>query len=408
MNKTLKLFNQAGVLALGLMVFSGCGNEEEISPASEPRVANLPPTKLDRMLNPLAADIGPALTREDAKKLNAQFEVIAQGAAKALQSKGFRELIKAEASKRRNGQFDALYSLLKDQSVDGQLFKSVLSSSLDRLPNGLNTFVGNSQDLEASVHPLLNFSVPVHIEDWDTDKFVPLVAIFPVDYDEATATRVKAYNGDGEVVWLDAKREPGVPVVVVGLNEREGLRGSDYYLSSDWRGLGPVQANPSNARLEACRVDMRSEILGGFKFTDINMYEDWLAGDVEVRLRIAVPNASGPDARFASEHPYEEIRRLVQQEFRAVGYNLFPWSTGAIGNIVTYHWTEEDWPHLGLQEVTVSVGRNFSTSPSIESTIGLKFGTRDTDDIIGQRWIDFRDCTIELPIGSGFVFKTGQ
>jgi len=46
------------------------------------------------------------------------------------------------------------------------------------------------------------------------------VAVRPIGYNEKTTDKIKAYDTEGNIHWLNAKEQPDFPVIVIGLNER--------------------------------------------------------------------------------------------------------------------------------------------------------------------------------------------
>ena len=63
-------------------------------------------------------------------------------------------------------------------------------------------------------------------QNWDTEKYTPMVAFIPVDYDEKTFTEVTAYDMNGVKHQLNTKVEPDFPVIVVGISERVDSNGN--------------------------------------------------------------------------------------------------------------------------------------------------------------------------------------
>ncbi|MEO6729508.1 MAG: DUF3103 family protein, partial [Candidatus Dojkabacteria bacterium] len=150
---------------------------------------------------------------------NSIMDKIAKQLAVNLKQKDMRAFVKSEALKQFDGDYDILYRNIKDIVISGKALKS-------HLVNNTKDSELSSNDVEelASTMPLLNISVPMNIEKWDTDNYTPMVAVVPADYDDKTAKLVKAYDGDGNIHYLDATKSPDVPVVVVGLNERTRIK----------------------------------------------------------------------------------------------------------------------------------------------------------------------------------------
>lgn len=70
------------------------------------------------------------------------------------------------------------------------------------------------------LYPSLQFVVPVHIDNWDS-QFIPPVTFIPENYDEHLNQSITAFKGAKKLNILTTS-EPSFPVIVIGLNERIG------------------------------------------------------------------------------------------------------------------------------------------------------------------------------------------
>ena len=169
---------------------------------------------------PETANITP---QKDANTINADLNQIAQGLAVALKNGEMQQLIRREAMKKFDGDFDILYSQVKTSRVGSNAVQEVLAqSTLNR--NSRMSAVEALEALNAKTAslPLLNISVPVNIDKWQAGNEEVLVAVSPsswVQNEKALAT-ITAYDSKGNIHLLDAKIAPDFPVVVIGLNER--------------------------------------------------------------------------------------------------------------------------------------------------------------------------------------------
>jgi len=156
-------------------------------------------------------------------------EKAARKLAKSLANAQLRSFIKSEVLKKFDGDYDVLFSTVKEFAQSNSL------SGVDL----------NSEELQYSDElPLLNVAVPVNIEKWDAQTYTPLVAYLPEDYDEKTATQITAFDGNGEAHLLDVKQAPTVPVIVISQNERTLVEQGKVVLKK-----GFVGANTKGARL---------------------------------------------------------------------------------------------------------------------------------------------------------------
>jgi hypothetical protein len=135
--------------------------------------------------------------------------------AKALTTKEVREIIKQEALKRFDKDYDILYQFSKDVSFNG-------SKSLQQI------LAGYAKDSVAFINlteqlPLITIFVP-HIhnfnpEDWNTDQQIPIVAVRKTSSIKKEEV-LNAYNSREEEIILNYRKSPEQPVIVVKENER--------------------------------------------------------------------------------------------------------------------------------------------------------------------------------------------
>lgn len=155
------------------------------------------------------ATVVPVEDQSGARKRVAIYKVqAAKILAKAVNEEQVRILIKEEALKRFNGDYDVLFQQVQNKEVKN---KKSLYSLLSELADSPQQFKEVSDNL-----PLLTIYVPTFFsaEKWNTATQIPIVAV----RDEED--RLIAFNDKGESVELSPKEEPNIPIVVVKLNDR--------------------------------------------------------------------------------------------------------------------------------------------------------------------------------------------
>ena len=147
-------------------------------------------------------------------------------------NKSFRNLIKEEALKMFDGDYDVLLSNIVNYSIEmaGSSVKSAGESYCvrDLLQSHFKSSSGQTENKSSgsviddliSKYPYLQISVPVNAENWVDDTYVPVVTFIPYEFDEAAITEVTGYTSDGNTIVLDAIVPPEDPVIVIGMNER--------------------------------------------------------------------------------------------------------------------------------------------------------------------------------------------
>lgn len=248
--------------------------------------------------------------------------------------------------------------------------------------------------------PLLNVSVPVNIDKWDTEAFAPLVAVVPSNYDEKTTKKIKAYDQNGDIHWLDSKKEPDFQVVVVGINERTEINTEGnielkkaFKVPSVKKGFTSVNIMSAPPIDEGggggggggtppppiCRINGQYEYLHAIKFPGNSLqqyYEDWVLGAPELRVTIFKPTNNFTTLGQFYEGRYEPAKRDDVNDKWHIPFNgqwaLFNWFNADYGNIVIYKWVEEDSGNI----ITIDV-KGTIAGVELKGTLNIK----NNDDV---------------------------
>ena len=223
-NKMVSVFSKRSMLACmiagGMLSLNSCDDKSNLEPRPK------------RVITPTLGEI-----------INSnELDEIAKALAASMGDESVRTLIKTEALKKFDGDFDILYQNIKERQVGTQTMNDILNE------NGSKS--GTSRTIPiahlAAQMPLLNISVPVNIEKWNTESFEPLVVVSPSSFvqNEMKLTTVKAYDKNGKVHYLDSKKAPDFPVIVVGLNERTTFKNGKMELKTNL----VFSKKPSSAR----------------------------------------------------------------------------------------------------------------------------------------------------------------
>ena len=190
------------------------------------------------------------LTEDFANEYDIRAYDFAVALNKAISENGdLRNFIKNEVIKQVDGDYDLLLSHAFNQNVkpsDIFVTKNGLINNEISVKELLSYYYidthsqtkSSEESLENLIndYPELQISIPVHAEEWNSDNYIPDIAIIPNDYEEFITKKVPGINSEGENIEVDAINEPDVPVIVVGLNER---------LESPRIIIGPVLPFPS-------------------------------------------------------------------------------------------------------------------------------------------------------------------
>ncbi len=165
------------------------------------------------------AEAGQALTVAQLDDQRTQF---AKTLAKALANEEVRSFIKLEAGKQFDLDYDVLFRLVKDKELSGG---RSFSATLAGFAESEAQFARTTASL-----PLLTIFVPelkgFSAKNWDVANQIPMVAVVNSGHDEQKATKIIAFDQEGNQHELDSKEEPNVPVIVVKENERLVAKGA--------------------------------------------------------------------------------------------------------------------------------------------------------------------------------------
>ncbi|MFV0391965.1 MAG: hypothetical protein ACK5KP_08825, partial [Paludibacteraceae bacterium] len=167
----------------------------------------------------------------------------------------FRILVKEEALKMFDGDYDVLLSRVADKQVsygeldngastpdkvkanftvrdlledaysklnaDNRLASPRAMAAVKRMDSRQQAPSGSLSLIDelTEKYPELQISVPVHIADLEDESYIPPVVFVPYEANETTTKYLPAF-GDNEMVVIDAIDVPESAVIVIGMNER--------------------------------------------------------------------------------------------------------------------------------------------------------------------------------------------
>lgn len=140
-----------------------------------------------------------------------RLKYFAKGVAKLLGNAEIRSYLKNEIGKQFDGAFDVLWKTVMAEN------NGAIRNSLKKIYT-INSQISMIDEIEKV--PLLQISLPVNFDKWDGSEPI-LVAYDPVTIDDDECEQIIAYDMKGKEYILDAQKDPAVPVIVVGINERK-------------------------------------------------------------------------------------------------------------------------------------------------------------------------------------------
>ena len=169
--------------------------------------------------------------------------------AKLLENEEVRQVIKEEAMKKTDGDYDILASTLHNKELcNGITIGEKISELLDNYkPDNITDYLNSI----ITAIPNLQVSVPVNCDNWDVDGFIPAVVPVSVNFDDKTNQSIVGYNKKEEPLSFSLKEDPNVPVVVVSVSERIDEKGNFR-----WEDIEPLLQVTNNDSLSIKNRDV--------------------------------------------------------------------------------------------------------------------------------------------------------
>jgi len=285
--------------------------------------------------------------QRDAMVDELMLKYFAMAVAKSLKHPVICQILKSKIGEKFDGDFDILWNQIKDRQISGKSLSSLVDS---RFSDRTKQFLSIETIEEV---PLLQISLPVNFDNWDGESTI-LVAYIPLTLDDMGWTEIFAYDADLKEHILDAKTEPGFPVMVIGINERVEYM-KNAFVQSEER----ILTKATTVRLS------NGEILDSIKVGTIQ--EGWLQGDPEIYMVSA-----GTDGEWDRKERKNLDKVNKCGRWYVYGVTLFDWEIDYWGNHTGYGVFEYD-----------PDGYNYSVDITHQDvTVVVK--NKDNDDFIGN------------------------
>lgn len=144
--------------------------------------------------------------------------------AKSLHDPNLRTAIRDEALKMYDGDYNILFkTFIYHQISTNYVVKNLLSDIYLSDISQIRSDEANADKWMnhlTEIYPNLQISVPVNIDKWDVETFIPPVTFLTDDFDEAEQFEIMAFDADGNAFMINTLDEPDFPVVVISRSER--------------------------------------------------------------------------------------------------------------------------------------------------------------------------------------------
>ncbi len=278
--------------------------------------------------------------------------------SEALQNVEFRKLLKKEALKQQDGDYDVLYQNIKSKSVDkGRTVEDYLFESYIN-KKGVKATKKDFNKLIASV-PDFQISIPVNCKKWETSTQIPLVAYVPTNFDEKTIKYIKAFDVKGNIYYLSAQEEPEVPVIVLSSCERMNYQAPDVTLLD-------ISSDVKYAK----RLSGMTEMIAKIKFNHLSWVEPWFMGGPEIKVK-AVVNDGVVLLNTTLFYSRDEVNNKWGEAWVPMGR----WYFSGL-ECLAYKFVEDDRNY----EVTVPLSYTYKKGNStFKVSFSLKYSEKDDD-----------------------------
>ena len=244
--------------------------------------------------------------------------------------------------------------------------------------------------------------------EFDFESNPSLVTFLPEGYDDMTETQLTAYDEDGKEYILSSKVEPEIPVIVVGENERIiAVPKTDnantrsvtpyyetdkylYYMKIDDSSLviegGSGGSNtPKNKKRDSNDLE---DYITKAKFKDqgaLRHYEAWTNGRPEVRVDVIFMNDVLPTKTL--HYNGDNNKGWWKGATKTLNSQIINWNKEAIGQYITYYWSEED-PGSNVDK-TIAVMASLPNGTTTTVTKTIRAGKHDEE--IGSSSVNYDD-----------------
>ncbi|UBM59417.1 DUF3103 domain-containing protein [Marinilongibacter aquaticus] len=299
-------------------------------------------------------------------------EEFAKLVALSLKDRDFREFLKKEANKKFDDDYDILVSQVLYSKIGRETFETKICKKSESNFQKLNRAIRNKK---------LNISIPLWIENWDTDKNELLVAV-SIGAKDGETEYLKAFDSDGNVYIIDAKVEPELPVLVVGNNERMGYKAK-------------------NKQTTSLRTSGGMEKVTWLKCPNLGTIEGWFDGAPEIRWEGVVYNSATNTAIQA----FVNNENAPSRHHAKDGYTLSIWTSNQ--NLFHWYFDAHHGPEYYIQAFeidddgsSISMTTNIKDNSNVNHSYSINYKSGDYK-LKGQ--LIHKSETTPVVIGDGLL-----
>lgn len=318
--------------------------------------------------------------KEDAMQLDAPvydtaiqndigIEKVAQSVASLMNDPEIRKAIRDKALLQLDADYDILLPWIENDPIGGKsTFGERLIEAFAQVHQVSTTEARNELDLIRAAIPVLQISVPIMAEEWDTENFIPLVAAekYEKSYPD---DKVTAFNSLGEKQSLPYSVAPEEPTVVVGLNERVDEKGNVHPSLIQEGQLDTKHHNAKQKRIDGQQLGIRI-VYSRRSWKQLD--EGWTQSKAEFKFSIIAPKASSTPWAVWIDVKKSDVKN---NRWTCALQPAFNWWWASYGDFITFHVVEYDG--VGTEESLSVSHKDPNTNLTTTATVKWKSGDEE-------------------------------
>lgn len=304
---------------------------------------------------------------------NFQYEQFAKSLAKLLKDKEVRKIIKSEANKKFDGDFDILAKTFLTINLIKDSFKNTYNKNKE----------GELFEDLINLNEKLNISIPINIEKWNEISKEVLVVVANGAIENQTK-QLKAFDSNGKTYLIDGILPPDQPVIVIGNNERVGLN--------------VYKVDRKGAKVAYTRNLGNAEIINYIQCPNLGEIESWYFGGPELRFNVVVYNVSY-STTFSPNPLWSTLSRNQASGGYAAYLNLFNWYFNT-SHGQNYQVNSFEIDDAGSTQ-SLTVGVNGTSTQGVTASYNITYKAQDK--VLAGRLIYYLDSA-PTTIGDDRIF----
>lgn len=301
-----------------------------------------------------------------------------------VQDKAFRNILYNEIKQQKTGDYEALYSELRSQKINGSPFTKYFKENI-KIANLLSgkTKLGHLM----SAIPKLHFAMPVNFEKWNPDTHAPVVTFAPASKDEDDVKHLTAFNSSLEKIRISSSKAPDYPLLVLGVNERvrnDKQNGKPGKNKENIIIINPGDGGGGEDEIDDERESGALDYIERIHVDNLHAYEPFWRGKADMWLQVAYSESS-----IKEDKKWKEKRSNLKDGFDPDMY-IRNWYPDQYGDYCAYEFRERDYGGTYTHEYE---------QETEAGTISFEFQHEGGDEHFGTTVVNFEDPARRYDLG---------